>query len=68
MDKADNGDNISNSYTGTGAMKSAYTRTGKRTIKGMVDDSKKSLERVYQNNFKVLTPLYYVSLFSIRHV
>jgi hypothetical protein len=34
-------------------MKSAYTRTGKRTIKGMVDDSKKSLERVYQNNFKV---------------
>lgn len=49
---ADNGDNISNSYAGTGAMKSAYTRTGQRTFQGMLDDTKKSIERVYQVNFK----------------
>jgi hypothetical protein len=34
-------------------MKSAYTRTGQRTFHGMLDDTKKSLERVYQVNFKV---------------
>eukprot|EP01135_Chromosphaera_perkinsii_P007233 Nk52_evm41s745 gene=Nk52_evmTU41s745 len=49
---ADNGDNLSKIYAGTGAMKSSFTRTGKRTIKGYLDDAKKSAQRTYQNNFK----------------
>lgn len=31
---ADNGDGLSRIYTGTGALKSGFTRTGKRTIAG----------------------------------
>uniref|UniRef100_A0A6B2KXI8 phosphoinositide 5-phosphatase n=1 Tax=Arcella intermedia TaxID=1963864 RepID=A0A6B2KXI8_9EUKA len=49
---ANNGDHLSEAYTGTGAMKSSYTRSGKRTIVGMVDDAAKSALRVYINNFK----------------
>lgn len=50
---ADNGDNLSKAYTGTGAIKSDYTRTGgKRTIGGMFEDVGKSLTRLYINNFK----------------
>jgi len=40
-------------YAGTGAMKSGFTRTGKRTLGGLVDDGVKSLTRYYLNNFKV---------------
>ena len=32
-------------YAGTGAMKSAFTRTGKRDIWGLLDDGAKSLTR-----------------------
>eukprot|EP01129_Flabellula_baltica_P005730 TRINITY_DN2092_c0_g2_i7.p1 TRINITY_DN2092_c0_g2~~TRINITY_DN2092_c0_g2_i7.p1 ORF type:complete len:1408 (+),score=290.74 TRINITY_DN2092_c0_g2_i7:24-4247(+) len=49
---ADNGDNISMAYAGTGAMKSSYTRTGKRSLAGMFDDGLKSVTRMYINNFK----------------
>jgi hypothetical protein len=49
---ANNGDNISISYTGTGALKGGLFRTGKLTIGGIVDDSVKSVLRTYQNNFK----------------
>lgn len=48
---ADNGDELSRIYTGTGALKSGFTRTGKRSIFGMMDDAKKSVTRLYQNNF-----------------
>lgn len=42
---ADHGDEVSNQYAGTGAMKSAFTRTGKRDIWGLLDDGAKSLTR-----------------------
>jgi hypothetical protein len=51
---ADNGDSLSNAYTGTGAIKSDYTRTGgKRTFGGLMGDLGKSLTRIYINTFKV---------------
>ena len=33
-------------------MKSSFTRTGKRSIAGMIDDGKKSLTRLYVNTLK----------------
>jgi len=36
-----------------GALKSGFTRTGKRTLGGLVDDGVKSCVRYYLNNFKV---------------
>lgn len=49
---ADHGDEISRQYAGTGAMKSAFTRTGKRDLAGLLDDGTKSLTRYFLNNFK----------------
>ena len=49
---ADNGDALSKIYAGTGALKSGFTRTGKRTIAGFMDDFKKSATRLYINNFQ----------------
>lgn len=48
---ANHGDDISNQYAGTGALKSGFTRTGKRTYGGLIDDGVKSLTRYYLNNF-----------------
>jgi hypothetical protein len=48
---ANNGDALSMAYTGTGALKSQLTRTGKLTLTGLVDDSVKTMKRTYQNNF-----------------
>lgn len=48
---ANHGDDISNQYAGTGALKSGFTRTGKRTYGGLLDDGIKSLSRYYLNNF-----------------
>jgi hypothetical protein len=42
---ADHGDVLSAQYAGTGALKSGFTRTGKRTAMGMVDDGVKSVVR-----------------------
>ena len=42
---ADHGDEVSRQYAGTGAMKSAFTRTGKRDVWGLLDDGAKSLTR-----------------------
>lgn len=39
-------------YAGTGALKSGFTRTGKRTLAGLLDDGVKSMTRYYLNNFK----------------
>lgn len=36
-----------------GALKSGFTRTGKRTLGGLVDDGVKSIGRYYLNNFQV---------------
>ena len=49
---ADHGDGISLPYSGTGAMKSDFVRTGKRTIKGNIQDGIISLTRFYINNFR----------------
>ena len=49
---ADHGDGISLPYSGTGAMKSDFVRTGKRTIEGNIQDGIISLTRFYINNFR----------------
>ncbi|ORZ37538.1 Endonuclease/exonuclease/phosphatase [Catenaria anguillulae PL171] len=49
---ANNGDAISRIYAGTGALKSGFTRSGKRTIAGLLDDSVKSVGRFVINNFQ----------------
>ncbi|MEW5316232.1 MAG: hypothetical protein WDW38_007613 [Sanguina aurantia] len=49
---ADHGDAVSTQYAGTGAMKSGFTRTGKRTVGGMIDDGVKAVLRYYLNNFQ----------------
>lgn len=48
---ADNADLVSIQYSGTGALKTDYTRTGKRTQLGLVKDGINSLTRYYKNNF-----------------
>jgi len=48
---ADNADALSIFYTGTGALKTDFTRTGKRTRKGELADFQNSVTRYYLNNF-----------------
>ncbi|KAM3955932.1 phosphatidylinositol-3-phosphatase SAC1 [Aphomia sociella] len=48
---ADHADMISTQYSGTGALKTDFTRTGKRTHLGLVRDGVNSLTRYYKNNF-----------------
>lgn len=48
---ADNADMISIQYSGTGALKTDFTRTGKRTYLGALRDGINSLTRYYKNNF-----------------
>ncbi|SCU79388.1 LAMI_0A08614g1_1 [Lachancea mirantina] len=47
---ADNADAVSLSYSGTGALKTDFTRTGKRTSGGAFNDFLNSVSRYYQNN------------------
>ena len=49
---ADHGDEISLQYSGTGALESGFTRTGKRSVGGLIDDGIKSVTRYYLNNFE----------------
>lgn len=49
---ADHADIISTQYSGTGALKTDFTRTGKRTRAGLIMDGVNSLTRYYKNNFK----------------
>eukprot|EP01023_Acetabularia_acetabulum_P042363 TRINITY_DN4181_c0_g1_i7.p1 TRINITY_DN4181_c0_g1~~TRINITY_DN4181_c0_g1_i7.p1 ORF type:complete len:598 (-),score=98.18 TRINITY_DN4181_c0_g1_i7:133-1926(-) len=49
---ADHGDQVAIQYAGTGALKSGFTRTGKRTLDGYVDDGYKAVARYYLNNFE----------------
>ena len=48
---AQNADYLSIQYSGTGALKTDFTRTGKRTSLGMLQDGINSLMRYYKNNF-----------------
>ena len=49
---ADHGDHISLAYSGTGALKSDFVRTGKRTLMGNIQDGYLSSKRFYLNNFR----------------
>lgn len=49
---ADNADAVSKSYSGTGALKTDYTRTGQRTKKGALNDLLNSITRYYRNNLR----------------
>ncbi len=46
------GDCMSKCYSGTGALKSDFTKTGKRTYKGAIRDGVNSSMRFYINNFR----------------
>jgi hypothetical protein len=48
---ANNANAISQLYAGTGALKVDFTKTGKRTIKGIFNDGVNSVVRYYINNF-----------------
>ncbi|XP_055891837.1 phosphatidylinositol-3-phosphatase SAC1-like isoform X1 [Biomphalaria glabrata] len=49
---ADNADVISKEYAGTGALKTDFTRTGKRTLFGALMDGYNSVIRYVKNNFQ----------------
>ncbi|KAG8408866.1 Phosphoinositide phosphatase sac1 [Metarhizium acridum] len=49
---ADNADVVSATYSGTGAMKTDVTRTGKRTKLGALQDGRIGLTRYFLNNFR----------------
>ena len=48
---AENGDALSRIYAGTGALNTSFTRSGKRTLGGLLSDATKSVSRAYINNF-----------------
>ena len=49
---ADNGDHVSLAYSGTGAMKSDFVRTGKRSVFGALNDGILTTRRLFINNFR----------------
>ena len=48
----ENADCISKCYSGTGALKTDFTKTGKRTHRGKIQDGINSCMRFYYNNFR----------------
>ena len=48
---ADNADVVSKTYSGTGALKTDFTRTGERTRAGAAQDFNNSVTRYVKNNF-----------------
>ncbi|KAI7879226.1 SacI homology domain-containing protein [Mucor mucedo] len=48
---ADNADGVSCVYSGTGALKTDFTRTGQRTKAGALNDLSNSITRYVKNNF-----------------
>lgn len=65
---ADNGDHLSNLYAGTGALKSDFTRTGKRSLMGLYNDGMNSITRYYLNNFTDGTKQDGINLFLGKYV
>lgn len=49
---ANNGDRVSLLYSGTHALMGDYTRTGVRSVSGLLNDGVNSISRYLQNNFK----------------
>jgi phosphatidylinositol 4-phosphatase len=52
---ADNADGVSKAYSGTGALKTDFTRTGVRSTSGLLQDGQNSIERYIKNNFFDIT-------------
>ena len=48
---SDHANEISVAYSGTGALKTDFTRTGKRTKAGALEDGYKSIMRYLKNNY-----------------
>jgi hypothetical protein len=48
---ADNADIVSKAYSGTGALKTDFTRTGMRTKAGAMQDLSNSITRYFKNNY-----------------
>jgi hypothetical protein len=48
---ADHADALSMQYSGTGALKTDFTRTGQRTKAGAIQDGVNSVVRYVKNNF-----------------
>ncbi|KAJ1568827.1 hypothetical protein HK405_013365, partial [Cladochytrium tenue] len=48
---ADNADAVSKQYSGTGALKTDFTRTGRRSAEGVLQDLLNSVVRYIKNNF-----------------
>ena len=48
---SDHANEISTAYSGTGALKVDFTRTGKRTKVGLLEDGYKSVMRYLKNNY-----------------
>ncbi|CAO1636460.1 unnamed protein product [Parajaminaea phylloscopi] len=48
---ADHADGVSKAYSGTGALKTDFTRTGKRSKEGALQDGVNSVTRYVKNNF-----------------
>jgi len=48
---ADHADVVSKAYSGTGALKTDFTRTGKRSKEGALQDGVNSITRYVRNNF-----------------
>jgi len=59
---ADNANVVSKAYSGTGALKTDFTRTGKRSTSGLLLDGQNSVERYILNNFFDVTRQVYSSL------
>ena len=59
---SNNADSMSYTYTGTPALKTDFTRTGKRTYMGAVNDGINSVTRYYINNF---TDGYYCDCYDL---
>lgn len=48
---ADHADYVSKAYSGTGALKTDFTRTGVRTKQGLLQDGQNSIMRYLKNNY-----------------
>jgi len=48
---AENGDSLARIYAGTGALNTSFTRSGKKTLAGVLSNATKSVGRMYQSNF-----------------
>ena len=63
---AENGDALSRIYAGTGALNTSFTRSGKRTLAGVLSDATKSVSRAYINSFQDKGKQVAIDMFVVR--